>query len=116
MAESVAGDTMPPPSGAVSPAARSQLEAIRDEWLQPLIDQIRDAERTIGRLEAERDQAAQERDALRAEFTAAHVTREGAPQDAIPVPPRGEAGSWVWEAIRDVQEPERPWWRRLLGR
>ena len=28
--------TMPPP-GAVSPAARSQLEAIRDEWLLPLV-------------------------------------------------------------------------------
>ena len=40
----------------VSPAARSQLEAIRDEWLQPLVNQLRDAERSIGRLEQERDQ------------------------------------------------------------
>src|SRR5215210_1791393 len=68
MAEGVAGDTMPSP-GAVSPAARSQLEAIRDEWLQPLIDQLREAERMIGRLEAERDQVAQERDALRSEVS-----------------------------------------------
>src|SRR3954470_14794557 len=38
MAEGVEHDNMPS-SAAVSPAARSQLEAIRDEWLQPLIDQ-----------------------------------------------------------------------------
>src|SRR3712207_6717046 len=49
VAEGVVGDNIPPP-GAVSPAARSQLEAIRDEWLQPLIDQLREAERVIGRL------------------------------------------------------------------
>jgi hypothetical protein len=113
--EGVAGDNIPSPS-AVSPAARSQLEAIRDEWLQPLIDQLREAERTIGRLEAERDQAAQERDALRAELTVAHPAREEVAQDAIPVPPRDDAGTWAWEAIGDKPEPERPWWRRLFGR
>ena len=36
---------------AVAVAARSQLEAIRDEWLRPLIDQIAGQARTIGRLE-----------------------------------------------------------------
>ena len=43
---------MPP---AVSPAARAQLEAIRDEWLAPLVAQIREQAERIGRLEAERD-------------------------------------------------------------
>lgn len=33
---------------AVSPAAMDQLEAIRDRWLQPLIDQIREFEHNAG--------------------------------------------------------------------
>src|SRR5215208_7092021 len=34
---------------AVSPAARSQLEAIRDEWLQPLVEQLKAQAEEIGR-------------------------------------------------------------------
>jgi len=49
---------------AVPPAAMSQLEAVRDEWLQPLIDQIRQLEHGRGRLEEQRDQAIRERDEL----------------------------------------------------
>jgi hypothetical protein len=51
---------------AVEATGRAQLEAIRDEWLQPLVDQIREQAQTIGRLAAERDQAVADRDALRA--------------------------------------------------
>ncbi len=51
----------------VSPAARSLLEAIRDEWLAPLVAQIREQAETIGRLDAERAAIAEERDRLRAE-------------------------------------------------
>jgi len=40
-----------------SGTARSQLEAIRDEWLAPLVAQISDQAETIGRVTAERDQA-----------------------------------------------------------
>lgn len=43
------------PSPIVSDAARSQLEAIRDEWLAPLIAQLREVERENGKLQAERD-------------------------------------------------------------
>jgi DNA-binding transcriptional MerR regulator len=65
MAGGVAGDAMPR-AGALAPTPQAYLEEIQDDWLQPLIDQLREAERTIGRLEAERD-------TLRAELTAAQM-------------------------------------------
>ena len=60
----------PPPSSAVSPAARSQLEAIRDEWLLPLVERAGALEREVGRLQAERDAAEQRRAELAAELEA----------------------------------------------
>lgn len=83
VAEGAGDDTLLPSASAVPPATRSQLEAVRNEWLQPLIDQLLEAERTIGRLEAERDLIAQERDALRAALAASH-----APQERDPAPVR----------------------------
>ncbi len=59
-------DHPPPPASTVSPAARSQLEAIRDEWLRPLVDRIGELEREAGRLQAEREAARRERDDLAA--------------------------------------------------
>lgn len=50
----------PPPPRSVSPAAMSQLEAIRDEWLQPLIDQNGELQRRLGRTEEQRDAAIRE--------------------------------------------------------
>ncbi len=44
-------------SVAVNPNARAQLEAIRDEWLQPLVETIARQAEQIGRLQAERDGA-----------------------------------------------------------
>ncbi len=55
------------PTRAVSPAARSQFEAVRDEWLVPLVERIGALEREVGRLAAERAAVAAERDRLRAE-------------------------------------------------
>lgn len=79
LAEGVADDNQLPSPSGVSPVTRAQLEATRDESLRPVIDQLRDAERTIGRLEADRDQIAQERDALRAALAASHPPRERDP-------------------------------------
>ena len=56
-----------PAAPPVPAAARRQAELIRDEWLAPLIAQIREQAETIGRLEAERAAMATERDRLLAE-------------------------------------------------
>ncbi len=52
--------------GGVAPAAVAQLEAIRDQWLRPLVDRIGELEREAGRLQAEREAARRERDDLAA--------------------------------------------------
>ncbi len=79
LAEDVADDHLLPSPSGVSPTTRSQLEAIRVESPRSLIDRLREAERTIGRLEAERDQIAQERDALRAALAASQPPQERDP-------------------------------------
>ena len=61
------------PAAGVSPAAISQLAAIRDEWLAPLVTTIQEQAETIGRLQAERDIAVE-----RASVAEAAVTREQA--------------------------------------
>jgi hypothetical protein len=98
MTEGVTGDTVPPSSGALAPTPQAYLEEIRDEWLQPLIDQLREAERTIGRLEAERD-------ALRAELTVAQTM----PQEHTVATVRDVAGARASEGLV-------AWVRRRLPR
>lgn len=51
-------------TSGIAPAARSQLEAIRDEWLRPLIDELNAKSEEIGTLRAERDALRWERDRL----------------------------------------------------
>ncbi len=80
------------PVQQVSHAARQQLEAIRDEWLAPLIAQLRELERENGKLQAERD-GLHERLRRYEEASTTHDTK------AEPIP--------------DV--PQQPWWKRLFG-
>lgn len=49
----------------VPAVAYAQLEAIRDQWLAPLVERIGELEREAGRLTAERDELERERDELR---------------------------------------------------
>ena len=72
----------------MTPAARSQLDAVRDEWLQPLVDQLRALERDYGRVEQERDQLWAELERLQASA--------GAPteQRAEQVPTEHRPRSW----------------------
>ena len=80
------------PIQLVSDAARQQLEAIRDEWLAPLIVQLRELERENGKLQAERD-GLHER--LR-QYEEASMTH-----------------NLKLEPIPEV--PQQPWWKRFFG-
>ncbi len=81
---------------AVSPAARSQLEAIRDEWLRPLMERNEDLARENGRLQAERD------------ALAAEVERLRTAQDAPVAAPEPHHEAQPAERTSDTAVP---WWR-----
>ncbi len=91
--------------------ARAQLEAIRDEWLRPLIERSEELARQLGRAEAERDQAAQERDALRVEVERLRIAKDA---PATQLEPRG-AAEGSKPAPDTLALGWRRWWRRLVG-
>ncbi len=122
-------DEQAPPPGAVSPAARSQLEAIRDEWLRPLVDRIGELEREAGRLQAERDALAERLaddrkladqlvDVLQAERDAAlaEVERLKAAQDAPVAAPAPQHEAQPTKTAPVTSSSRWASWRRwLLG-
>ena len=84
-------------------SAREQLEAIRDEWLAPLVAQISEQAEMIGQLRERAGRLQAERDELRARLEALSVTQvvpepQDEPQD------RG----FVY---RVPEPPTRPWWK-----
>ncbi len=95
----------------VAPAAMAQLEAIRDEWLQPLIDQLKDQAEEIGRLKSERDAALKDAGDLNAEIAALRAsqnqrTSERAGQgETIAIEGQSDASPIV------AGDSVRPWWR-----
>ena len=101
-------DSVPiPPGRGIAPAAMSQLEAIRDEWLQPLIDQLKTQATQIGRLEVERDQAIaqmratiRERDLLQQAAEMAHAAEE---QLKVVIAERNDAYAEV-ELLRQISQ------------
>jgi len=86
---------------AVSPAARAQLAAIRDEFVQPLVEQIAAQAEQIGRLSAEVDQ-------LRAQAAAdeAACGPETAQDAPAPAAMGQDTARGVWDRLRAV------FWRR----
>jgi DNA-binding transcriptional MerR regulator len=98
-----------------SPAAVAQLEAIRDEWLRPLVDRIEVLSKEVGRLEAERDalwstveRLEMERDALLLGQRAPVAANEGR-SEAMPAAMTSDA------AQPDASFWSR-FWRALTGR
>ena len=93
---------------AVNPTARAQLEAVRDEWLAPLVAQITAQAERIGRLEAERDAAEaarlaaeRERDDLRDRLEAAQAAPAAPEAPTVPT-------------VEGVSQPPSPTlWQRL---
>jgi hypothetical protein len=88
-------------------SATAQMEAIRDQWLLPLVDRIGALERENGRLEQERDQVTRERDALQAELAATRETPATSLHHDITAgtPEAPQASSAAW----------RRWWRKMTG-
>ena len=109
-------DTDTAKTAPVSSSVTAQMEAIRDQWLRPLVDRIEELARENGRLE-------QDRDSLRVELDRMRVPSDHAPQDApqnaMSAPPRDGAPEWAWEALRDTRDAQSPiwrrWWRRITG-
>lgn len=79
------------PRAIVSDQARQQLEAIRDEWLLPLVRENGDLRERIGHLEAERDALAARVAALQA---------RGGPESHA-------------EDVQPIVSTPAPWWARL---
>jgi len=105
--------------------ARSQLEAIRDEWLAPLVAQISDQAETIGRVTAERDQARiqaemaalereqiqAERDALQARMSALETLQAESLMQVSSAPETATSDATGTSRKRR----QRRWWLRLFG-
>jgi len=90
--------TLAPTVVAVNVNARAQLEAIRDEWLQPLVNTIAAQAERIGRLEQERDSQTETIAALRRRAEAAEAALAAA--SAAPTPPAPPSA----EAARPASE------------
>lgn len=82
-----AADAAPDTSG-ISPAARSQLEAILDEWLRPHMERNEELARQLGRLQQERDGLRTEFDQLRAARNAPSAAPAGPSEAEQPRPGR----------------------------
>lgn len=87
-------------------AARQQFEAIRDEWLQPLVTRIGELEREAGRLEESRDIAQQRAQELEVERN--HVAEE---REALRSRLSELEAAATESATSEPETPQRVWWQ-----
>ncbi len=100
-----------PGTPAISPAARSQLEAIRDEWLRPIMERTEELARENGRLQERVVGVERERNAL-----AAEVERLKAAQDASVAASEPQHGAQSVDTAPDTSPSWwASWWRRVFG-
>lgn len=99
---------------AVNPNARAQLEAIRDEWLAPLVERIGQLEREIGRLEGARDAQAAEV-AAKDEMIAELRRRAELAEHALHLPQAEETSGASAASVEPpvASAPAPTLWRRL---
>jgi len=90
---------------AVSPSARAQLEAVRDEWLAPLVARNEELARENGRLGERLSSTERERDELRERLAELEAEQR---EDA-----QGVATGAA--AAEESRSGFRGWWRRLWG-
>ncbi|MDP9356105.1 MAG: helix-turn-helix domain-containing protein [Chloroflexota bacterium] len=110
-ADTAAAAGAAPDTPAISPAARSQLEAIRDEWLRPIMERTEELARENGRLQERVVGVERERDAALAE-----VERLKATLDAAVAAPEPHHGAQPIETAPDTSPSWwTSWWRRWLG-
>ena len=86
--------------------ARSQLDAIMQEWLSPLVDRIGNLERENGRLEAEREE-------LRRRAEAAEAERDQLRQQASPPPPSAAPTPSAATATPEAPGAAQGFWQRV---
>ncbi len=94
----------------VSSTARSQLEAIRDEWLRPLVDRIGELEREAGQLQERVRGVERERDTFRAERDAA-LAKDEQLRSAQDAPSAAPAVHHATEASDAAPDASVPWWK-----
>ncbi|MDP9358700.1 MAG: helix-turn-helix domain-containing protein [Chloroflexota bacterium] len=102
-ADTAAAAGTAPGTPTISPAARSQLEAIRDEWLRPIMERNEELARENGRLQERVIGVERERDAALAE-----IERLRAAHDAPPTAPEPQHEARPAEPASDTSAP---WWR-----
>ncbi len=102
-ADTAAAAGAAPSTPAISPAARSQLEAIRDEWLRPIMARNEELARENGRLQERVVGVERERDAALVE-----IERLRAAQDAAVTAPEPQHGAQPAETTSDTSVP---WWK-----
>lgn len=106
-ADTVSAAGAAPGTPAISPAARSQLEAIRDEWLRPLVERNEELARENGRLQERIVGVERERDAL-----ASEIERLRAAPHASPAASASEHGADRGRVDLGADS----WWKRLRKR